>query len=504
MTTTDSQSEPRDQPPDASDFIAELRHWRDVRGLSQTALGDQMGYDRTYVSKIEGGQQRPTRAFATRADEILDTAGALLRKWRAYDSARRSSGSVNARPVTGHDEPDAASASLVVRHEDTHLAYDNGAYHLRIRRQLFNQGTVPVSRYLIRVSVDRHPEDPALSNELYRTRPLTLDELGLVAACEGEAMDTCVQHNHDKFKEIWLLLENRNGKFPLYPCETVWIEYEYTVTADKWGKWLQRTIRHSTERLSVALSFPADLETSVWGTESSLSAAEMPLRSAIERREEEDRHVYCWSVDRPSDHTRFRFEWRFKAGVDDDLLHKAPSERMREIGIAQRGDSILGEPAARFDLPAEADDARETCETLLAYLAPIKAAHAFGKGVGLAAPQIGVPRAAAVVEPPGGEPVVLFNPRVIDASPETDEQYEGCLSLFDVRGVVSRPLRIEVEHMDLDGQLRIAVFEHGAARLWAHEIDHLNGLLYTDRMDPEIAPIPVERYESAGEKWRYE
>lgn len=363
---------------------------------------------------------------------------------------------------------------------------------------------MPVARYLVRVSVDRHPDDPVLSKELYRTRPLTLDELRISATCEGESMDTSVQHDHDKLKEIWLLFENRNGRFPVYPGETVWIEYEYSVTADKWGKWLQRTIRHSTEHLSVELSFPAEVEPAVWGIESSMSDAETPLRSAIERRDDHGRSIFLWSVNEPADHTRFRFEWRFRGCEEAEMLHLAPSERMREIGIAQSGDAILHEPAKPFDLPEEAEAASRVRETLSAYLAPVKAAHTFGKGVGLAAPQIGIARAAAVVQLPDGEPVVLFNPRVIEVSSESDEQYEGCLSLFDVRGVVERPLRIEVEHIDLDGQIRIALFEHGPARLWAHEIDHLSGVLYTDRMAPGATPIPVERYEATGENWSYE
>jgi peptide deformylase len=85
----------------------------------------------------------------------------------------------------------------------------------------------------------------------------------------------------------------------------------------------------------------------------------------------------------------------------------------------------------------------------------------------------------------------------VDASDEADEQYEGCLSFFDVRGTVQRPLRIDVEHTDLDGITHITRFEHAAARLWAHEIDHLHGKLYTDRMPPGINPVPVERYHGA-------
>jgi polypeptide deformylase len=79
-----------------------------------------------------------------------------------------------------------------------------------------------------------------------------------------------------------------------------------------------------------------------------------------------------------------------------------PSERMRRLGVVQDGDPILRKPAEPFDLPGERDVAAGLGELLIAYLGPIRAAHVFGKGQGLAAPQIGVSRGAAVVQLPDG------------------------------------------------------------------------------------------------------
>jgi peptide deformylase len=93
---------------------------------------------------------------------------------------------------------------------------------------------------------------------------------------------------------------------------------------------------------------------------------------------------------------------------------------------------------------------------------------------------------------------------VIEETPDTDEQYEGCLSFFRVRGQVPRPLVLHVEHQDISGQRAITVFERGVARLVAHEIDHLNGVLYTDRMRPGVEPIPVAEYRQGGQQWTYE
>jgi peptide deformylase len=92
---------------------------------------------------------------------------------------------------------------------------------------------------------------------------------------------------------------------------------------------------------------------------------------------------------------------------------------------------------------------------------------------------------------------------VVEHATDTDEQYEGCLSFFDVRGKVARPLSITVEHTDIDGRPRLTTFERGIGRLVSHEIDHLDGKLYTDRMPDPAAIIPVGQYRGTGQTWNY-
>ncbi|MEV6673186.1 peptide deformylase [Streptomyces sp. NPDC051162] len=184
-----------------------------------------------------------------------------------------------------------------------------------------------------------------------------------------------------------------------------------------------------------------------------------------------------------------------------------PSQRMRDLGVVQHGADILAEPAGAFELPAEKTAAERVIEQLTVAMGRIAQAHDFsGKGMGLAAPQIGIARAAATVRPAeaGTEPIVLLNPRITASSEEMDEQYEGCLSFFDVRGMVPRPLRIAVEATALDGTTQVTVYERGLARLVHHEIDHLDGLLYTARMRPGVEPIPVGEYRQTGRAWAYE
>ncbi|MFF0294366.1 peptide deformylase [Kitasatospora sp. NPDC004614] len=187
------------------------------------------------------------------------------------------------------------------------------------------------------------------------------------------------------------------------------------------------------------------------------------------------------------------------------MIEVRPSQHMQNLGVVQQGADILHRPAAPFDLPAEREAAQAVIDQLFAAVDRIGRVHSFAKGMGLAAPQIGLDRAAALVLPPDpdADPIILLNPRVTDVSEEADEHYEGCLSFFDVRGLVPRPLRIEVTATSLDGTKTVTVYERGLARLIAHEIDHLDGLLYTDRMRPGVHPIPVEEYRGTGSTWTY-
>ncbi|MFB7745635.1 peptide deformylase [Streptomyces sp. NPDC056132] len=182
-----------------------------------------------------------------------------------------------------------------------------------------------------------------------------------------------------------------------------------------------------------------------------------------------------------------------------------PSQRMRDLGIVQRGAGILTSTARPFHLPTEREEAERVVDELFAAIERIGQVHPFAKGMGIAAPQIGIGRAAAVVQAaePGAPAIILLNPRVTERSRETDEQYEGCLSFFDVRGLLPRPLRITVATTALDGSSVTTVYEQGLARLVHHEVDHLEGLLYEDRMEPGVEPIPVEEYRQTGRSWSY-
>lgn len=484
-------------------FAVELRRWRDVRGHSRATLAKAMGYDRSYVSKVESGAERPSESFATHAETALRAGGALRSAFRDYEANR----SVRVRPALVAEPVEQAGAgSLVVDHDDATLRYDDGVYRLTQRRRLVNGGTEPISRYLIRISVDRFPGDPERSNQLYAENPLTWEEIGLRAwhgQRRSNPMDWAAHHDRAAFKEVWLLFSGEHGHYPLYPGEACWIEYEYTVSQKHWGNWFQRAVRLPTRTLSVCLDFPAELAAAVWGLQASMTAQAMPFATAIGRDDTGERHVFSWSCEDPPLHARYRLEWDFRNTAMSGTASMRPSEVMAALGIVQDHDPALRRVTRYFDLPAEAEDARRVAIALNSAAERVAQAHAFGKGMGIAAPQIGIDRAAAIVRTPDGEAITLFNPSIIDSGGDTDEQYEGCLSFFDVRGQVPRAHIIDVEHTAIDGTIKITRFERGIARLIAHEVDHLHGHLYIDWMREGIKPIPVEQYRGTGISWKY-
>lgn len=149
---------------------------------------------------------------------------------------------------------------------------------------------------------------------------------------------------------------------------------------------------------------------------------------------------------------------------------------MAVLSIRKYGDDILrkpAEPVTEFDdsLQKLIDDMAETM-----YAAP---------GVGLAANQIGVARRLMLIDlsvgKRPGEMYVFINPEIIETVGEITEE-EGCLSIPDFVEVVTRPERAKLRYLDRHREQREMWGEGLMARAMCHEIDHLNGTLFVDRL----------------------
>lgn len=108
------------------------------------------------------------------------------------------------------------------------------------------------------------------------------------------------------------------------------------------------------------------------------------------------------------------------------------------------------------------------------------------RGVGLAAPQVGIAKRLMLVCPSGhpGEEEVILNPRIIERHDGQEIGDEGCLSFPEIYGKVARDLRITVAYQDLDLRPRTLELEGFVARVFQHELDHLHGKVFIDRMEP--------------------
>ena len=108
-------------------------------------------------------------------------------------------------------------------------------------------------------------------------------------------------------------------------------------------------------------------------------------------------------------------------------------------------------------------------------------------GCGLAAPQVGVLRRIVVIEVTPGEVLELINPESIAQSGEMTGP-EGCLSVPGKQGIVKRPSYVRVRALDRNGVMQTYEGTELLARCFCHEIDHLDGILYTDKAEKILYP----------------
>ncbi len=107
------------------------------------------------------------------------------------------------------------------------------------------------------------------------------------------------------------------------------------------------------------------------------------------------------------------------------------------------------------------------------------------EGIGLAAPQIAVNKRVILIDltPDNSSPLILINPKAIIVSKETARDYEGCLSYVGYEGLVERPTKMIVEALNENGKLVKYEVEDFMARVFCHEMDHLDGILYMEKAD---------------------
>lgn len=146
---------------------------------------------------------------------------------------------------------------------------------------------------------------------------------------------------------------------------------------------------------------------------------------------------------------------------------------IREIRLS--GDEILRKTSREVE--EVTDKIRELLDDM------VETMHKYN-GVGLAAPQVGILKRVIVIDLyDGEEPLQLVNPKIIKAKGKQEVE-EGCLSFPNEYAKMVRPKEVTVEALDRDGKKVIITGKDLLAQALAHEIDHLNGILFIDNMIP--------------------
>jgi peptide deformylase len=120
------------------------------------------------------------------------------------------------------------------------------------------------------------------------------------------------------------------------------------------------------------------------------------------------------------------------------------------------------------------------------------------KGIGLAAVQVGSLYRLFITEVGGDKPRVFVNPEILETSLEQASYEEGCLSIPGVEADVLRPQRVRVQAWNEKGRPFTLDAEDLLARVVQHEFDHLNGVLFIDRIDPKKRERLVRQYNTAA------
>ncbi|HVY55247.1 MAG TPA: peptide deformylase [Thermodesulfobacteriota bacterium] len=153
------------------------------------------------------------------------------------------------------------------------------------------------------------------------------------------------------------------------------------------------------------------------------------------------------------------------------------------LEITEMGNPVLRERAAEI---ADVKD-----PGLQEFIDDLIATCADANGVGIAAPQVDVPKRIFIISSrpnarypnaPVMEPTAVINPEIISRSEETLKDWEGCLSIPGIRGLVPRHTWVDVRYISRDGGVEERRFSDFIARIFQHELDHLDGVLFLDRV----------------------
>jgi peptide deformylase len=166
------------------------------------------------------------------------------------------------------------------------------------------------------------------------------------------------------------------------------------------------------------------------------------------------------------------------------------------LSITQLGDPILRQQAQPIN-DAQDEQIQKLIDDLIETVAQ-------ANGVGVAAPQVAQSHRLFIVasrpnarypNAPEMEPTAMLNPKIIAHSSEVVKDWEGCLSIPGIRGIVPRYQAVEVEYTTLKGKVHRQELTDFVARIFQHELDHLDGIVFLDRIESSQDIITEQEYQ---------
>lgn len=167
-----------------------------------------------------------------------------------------------------------------------------------------------------------------------------------------------------------------------------------------------------------------------------------------------------------------------------------------QLIVTQLGDPILRQQAQVIDNTSDIKIQQLIDQLIATAIA--------SNGVGIAAPQVSQSKRLFIIasrpnprypNAPDMEPTAMINPKIISHSSETIKGWEGCLSIPGIRGLVPRYQNVEVEYVSRDGKLHQEVLTDFVARIFQHELDHIDGIVFLDRVETSQDLMTEQEYQ---------
>ncbi len=162
------------------------------------------------------------------------------------------------------------------------------------------------------------------------------------------------------------------------------------------------------------------------------------------------------------------------------------------VEVRQIGDPVLHASAKKPRM--QKDDLEALAQRMFASMVA-------ARGIGIAAPQIGIPLRVAIMDVDEAG-IIAIEPKIEWVSDELDETSEGCLSVRGLYGMIERPLQARLVALDITGKKFVVEGEEFGAQCMLHETDHLNGILYVDRLRSrdDLHAVEVGEPDEEGEE----